>query len=79
MGGQQAILSLTLIPAVSGVAFDLLGAPALYWIGSRLATLALLVAAPASRPEILPGRRATQPVFSEADITAGHEKKEREP
>lgn len=46
MGGQQAVLSLTLIlgPPLAGLAFDHLGVPAPYWIGSLLATLALLVA-----------------------------------
>ncbi len=47
MGGQQAILSLTLIlgPVIAGLAFDHLGVPAPYWIGGLLAALALLVAA----------------------------------
>ena len=56
MGGLQAILSLTLIvgPVISGLAFDHLGVPAPYWIGSLLATLALLVAAGA----LLPRHRA---------------------
>jgi DHA1 family tetracycline resistance protein-like MFS transporter len=55
MGGQQAILSLTLIlgPILSGLAFDHLGVPAPYWIGSLLTTLALLVAA----TTLLPGLR----------------------
>ena len=46
MGGQQAILSLTLIlgPVIAGIAFDHLGVPAPYWIGGLLAALALLVA-----------------------------------
>jgi len=46
MGGQQAILSLTLIlgPVIAGIAFDYLGVPAPYWIGGLLAALALLVA-----------------------------------
>jgi MFS family permease len=70
MGGQQAVLSLTLIfgPLISGLAFDRLGVPAPYWIGSLLAALALLVAAATLLPEhrknragrnagkILPGR-----------------------
>jgi len=49
MGGQQAILSLTLIlgPVIAGLAFDHLGVPAPYWIGGLLAALALLVAAAA--------------------------------
>lgn len=44
MGGLQAILSLTLIvgPVIAGLAFDHLGVPAPYWIGSLLASLALL-------------------------------------
>lgn len=46
MGGLQAILSLTLIvgPVIAGLAFDHLGVPAPYWIGSLLASLALLAA-----------------------------------
>src|SRR5215207_682089 len=52
MGGQQAILSLTLIlgPTISGLTFDRLGAPAPYWAGSLLAALALLAAAAALVP-----------------------------
>lgn len=52
MGGQQAILSLTLIlgPTISGLTFDRLGAPAPYWVGSLLAALALLAAAAALVP-----------------------------
>jgi len=52
MGGLQAILSLTLIvgPVISGLAFDQLGVPAPYWIGSLLATSALLVATGALLP-----------------------------
>jgi MFS transporter, DHA1 family, tetracycline resistance protein len=55
MGGQQAILSLTLIlgPILSGLAFDHLGVPSPYWIGSLLTTLALLAAA----TTLLPGLR----------------------
>jgi DHA1 family tetracycline resistance protein-like MFS transporter len=69
MGGQQAILSLTLIlaPLIAGFAFDHLGVPAPYWIGSLLAALALLVAAASLLPElriILPGRNAANPLFS---------------
>jgi DHA1 family tetracycline resistance protein-like MFS transporter len=47
MGGQQAILSLTLLigPLISGLAFDHLGVPFPYWIGGLLAALALLVTA----------------------------------
>ncbi len=53
MGGVQAILSLTLIvgPVIAGLAFDRLGVPAPYWIGSLLATLALLVAMAGPRPK----------------------------
>lgn len=52
MGGQQAILSLTLIlgPLISGLAFDHLGVPSPYWIGGLLAALALLVSAAALLP-----------------------------
>jgi MFS transporter, DHA1 family, tetracycline resistance protein len=69
MGGQQAILSLTLIsaPLISGLAFDHLGVPAPYWIGSLLAALALLVAAATLLPElrtILLGRNTAKPFFS---------------
>jgi MFS family permease len=57
MGGLQAILSLTLIigPVVAGLGFDHLGAPAPYWIGALLATLALLAASGA----LLRERRTT--------------------
>ena len=53
MGGQQAILSLTLIlgPVIAGLAFDHLGVPAPYWIGGLLVALALLVAAATLLPE----------------------------
>lgn len=53
MGGQQAVLSLTLIlgPPLAGLAFDRLGVPAPYWIGSLLATLALLVAVASLSPK----------------------------
>ena len=53
MGGQQAILSLTLIlgPVIAGLAFDHLGVSAPYWIGGFLAVLALLVAAASLLPE----------------------------
>jgi MFS transporter, DHA1 family, tetracycline resistance protein len=62
MGGQQAIISLTLIagPVISGLAFERLGVPAPYWIGALLATLALLSAALTLLPEhrtLLAGRR----------------------
>lgn len=52
MGGIQTLLSLTLIlgPLVAGGAFDYLGVPAPYWIGSLLATLALLAAVRALSP-----------------------------
>lgn len=58
MGGQQAILSLTLIlgPTISGLTFDRLGAPAPYWVGSLLAALALLAAAAALVPQGVPER-----------------------
>jgi MFS transporter, DHA1 family, tetracycline resistance protein len=81
MGGQQAILSLTLIlgPVVSGVAFDGLGVSAPYWIGSLLATLALLVAAQTSRPKIAGQGSGARPAFSTPGIPASHENKEREP
>ncbi len=53
MGGQQAILSLTLIlgPVMAGLAFDHLSMPAPYWIGGLLAALALLVAVMTLLPE----------------------------
>ena len=53
MGGQQAILSLTLIlgPVIAGLAFERLGVPAPYWIGALLAALALLVASVTLLPE----------------------------
>jgi len=53
MGGQQAILSLSLIlgPSISGLAFDHLGVPAPYWIGALLATLSLLAASLILLPE----------------------------
>ncbi|HEX2108845.1 MAG TPA: MFS transporter [Rubrobacteraceae bacterium] len=58
MGGQQAILSLTMIPGpiIAGLAFDHLGVPAPYWIGGLLAALALLVAAAALAPRGFPKR-----------------------
>ena len=70
MGGQQAILSLTLIlgPIIAGLAFDHLGVPAPYWIGGLLAALALLVAAATLLPEHrrnLAGRNAAGQIFSE--------------
>ncbi len=69
MGGQQAILSLTLIlgPLISGLAFDHLGVPFPYWIGGLLAALALLVAAVALPPNYsatLVGRIIVKPFFS---------------
>ena len=69
MGGQQAILSLTLLigPLISGLAFDHLGVPAPYWIGGLLAALALLVAAVTLLPNhsaILAGRNIAKPFFS---------------
>ena len=65
MGGQQAILSLTLIlgPMISGLAFDYLGVPAPYWIGGLLAALALLVAAAALLPKHLGRDTAWQASF----------------
>ena len=68
MGGQQAILSLTLIlgPLISGLAFDHLGVPSPYWIGGLLAALALLVTAVALLPNhsaILAGRNIVKPYF----------------
>ena len=68
MGGQQAILSLTLIlgPLISGLAFDHLGVPAPYWIGGLLAALALLVTTAALLPNhsaILAGRNIVKPFF----------------
>lgn len=81
MGGQQAILSLTLIlgPVVSGVAFDGLGVSAPYWIGSLLATLALLVATRTLRPTIPERESTARPASSAARVTISHENKEREP
>ena len=60
MGGQQAILSLTLIlgPVIAGLAFDHLGVPAPYWIGSLLAALALLVTAATLLRRIFPEQEA---------------------
>lgn len=51
MGGVQAILSFAMIvaPALAGLAFDRLGAPAPYLIGGVLAALALVVAGTALR------------------------------
>ena len=59
MGGQQAILSLTLIlgPVISGLAFERLGVPAPYWIGALLAALALLSASLTLLPEHPPRRK----------------------
>jgi MFS transporter, DHA1 family, tetracycline resistance protein len=70
MGGQQAILSLTLLigPLISGLAFDHLGVPSPYWIGGLLAALALLVAAASLLPNhsaILAGRNIVKPFFFE--------------
>ena len=69
MGGQQAILSLTLLigPLISGLAFDHLNVPAPYWIGCLLAALALLVTASVLLPNhsaILVGRNIVKPFFS---------------
>jgi DHA1 family tetracycline resistance protein-like MFS transporter len=69
MGGQQAILSLTLLigPLISGLAFDNLGVPSPYWIGGLLAALALLITAAALLPNysaVLAGRNIVEPLFS---------------
>lgn len=83
MGGQQAVLSLALIlgPAIAGLAFERVGIPAPYWIGSLLAMLALLTAAVASRPAIISAKTSTaQPVPpTRATSSVGHENKERYP
>ena len=81
MGGQQAILSLTLIlgPVVTGAAFDGLGVSASYWIGSLLATLALLVAAQTLRPTISGQGSDARPAFFATHIPASYQDKEREP
>ena len=81
IGGQQAILSLTLIlgPVVSGAAFDHLGVSAPYWIGSLLATLALLVAAQTLRPTISGRESTAQPLFSTYRLPVSRENREREP
>ncbi len=65
MGGQQAILSLTLIlgPVIAGLAFDHLGVPAPYWIGGLLAALALLITATTLSPGY-PGHDTAKRVFS---------------
>jgi len=83
MGGQQAILSLSLIlgPLISGLAFDYLGVPSPYWIGGLLAALALLVAAAALLPNhsaILAGRNIVKPFFVGRKPLANHENRERE-
>ena len=69
MGGQQAILSLTLLigPLISGLAFDHLGVPFPYWIGGLLAALALLVTAVVLLPNhsaVLAGRNIVESLFS---------------
>jgi MFS transporter, DHA1 family, tetracycline resistance protein len=69
MGGQQAILSLTLLigPLISGLAFDHLGVPFPYWIGGLLAALALLITAVALLPNhsaVLAGRNIVESLFS---------------
>jgi MFS family permease len=70
MGGQQGILSSTLIlgPLIAGLAFDHLGVPAPYWVGSLLAALALLVAVAALLLEY-PGRNVAKRIFSGQDIS----------
>ena len=83
MGGQQAILSLTLIlgPVISGLAFDHLGAPAPYWIGGLLATLALLIAAAALLPNqaaIVAERNIVKPFFSGRSALRKPRKRERD-
>lgn len=46
MGGQQAVLSLTMLcgPSIAGVAFDTIGVGAPYWLGSLFAAFALVLA-----------------------------------
>ena len=75
MGGQQSVLSLTLIlgPAIAGFAFDHLGVAAPYWIGGLLAALALLVAAIDLLP-VHPGRNTETRTFSRQD-TPGRPRK----
>ena len=78
MGGQQGILSSTLIlgPLIAGLAFDHLGVPAPYWVGSLLAALALLVAVAALLLEY-PGRNVAKRIFSRQD-TSGKPRKSGE-
>ena len=70
MGGLQAVISVTLIvgPTMTGLAFERLGVPAPYWIGTLLAALALLAALVALLPEhrFLPTKRSfAKPTYSE--------------
>ena len=70
MGGLQAVISVTLIvgPIMTGLAFERLGVPAPYWIGTLLAALALLAALVALLPEhrFLPTKRSfAKPTYSE--------------
>jgi len=76
MGGQQAILSLTLIlgPVLSGLSFDHLGIPSPYWIGSLLTILALL----AATATLLPGLR-TLPETPEDHLSQAAIRKPRKP
>jgi DHA1 family tetracycline resistance protein-like MFS transporter len=76
MGGQQAILSLTLIlgPVLSGLSFDHLGIPSPYWIGSLLTILALL----AATATLLPGLR-TLPETPEDHLSQTAIRKPRKP
>ena len=81
MGGLQAILSLTLIvgPVISGLAFDHLGVPAPYWIGSLLATLALLVAVAALLPRhrtVSTAGKVTQQISSGPNTSGKQREKE---
>ena len=76
MGGQQAILSLTLIlgPVLSGLSFDHLGIPSPYWIGSLLTILALLAAA----ATLMPGLR-TLPETPQNHLSQPTVRKPRKP
>jgi MFS family permease len=83
MGGQQAILSLTMLigPLISGLAFDHLGVPFPYWIGGLLAALALLVAATALLPNqsaTLVGRNIVKSFFFERRLLRNPENREHD-